>query len=338
VNPFHANRCADDRRHFLVQTVWTFDIDCNILRIDRDGYHTQVPLATARRKLITMDDFEPCQPFVRPDTMSFLIGSHQYSRLVRGGLNYSRMRRRRSLVSALLNDFALQWRHILTSPYNNSTFRRLAIGIIRLITLDFTTREINYPRKGSRSLVRISDILRWQIWYENIVCVVSVSIVMCQHLAHASSLIRSDYFQLKREFTEGTAPPSIYLILSLQEICLCRISHDNKQYTQPLGLLNNTLQFSSCAIELLPQATQQTPQPFLYCLPIEIHDMVLNYVSVGPTERAKIGCTPNIGTIFDWKEIGRDIMRKIDYTDRRDGTPVESHIWFGTWHSGLMYK
>jgi hypothetical protein len=74
-----------------------------------------------------MDDFELCQPVARPDTMSFSTGSHQYSRLVRGGLDYSHVQRSRPLLYTLLNDFAFLWRHVLTSPYNNFTFRRLAI-------------------------------------------------------------------------------------------------------------------------------------------------------------------------------------------------------------------
>jgi hypothetical protein len=73
-------------------------------------------------------------------------------------------------------------------------------------------------------MVRISDIPMWQIWHKNIVRVGPVSIIICQHLAHASSLIRSDYLQSQRESAKRTAAPGIYVILSLQEIYLCRIN------------------------------------------------------------------------------------------------------------------
>jgi hypothetical protein len=73
-------------------------------------------------------------------------------------------------------------------------------------------------------------------------------------------------------------------------------------------------------------------------LPIELHDAILDEVSAEPIERARVGCLLDAGSVFTWRCGNRGIEREVGRRSRTPWTPVESHIWFGSHHSGIAYK
>ncbi|PVI02626.1 hypothetical protein DM02DRAFT_653291 [Periconia macrospinosa] len=111
------------------------------------------------------------------------------------------------------------------------------------------------------------------------------------------------------------------------------------QDTKPKRLFDGTQPPSNEAIDLLLEATQtRPPTTLMHKLPIELQDMILNKVSAGPIESAKVGCMLNTGSVFTWKCGDRDIEREEGRRNRTPWTPVESHIWFGNYSSGIAYK
>lgn len=343
VYPFHGNRRADDFRHVLVDAVWTFDLDNDTLRVQKEKHSARVSLELVRRNPITTLQYESYMPLVIPESSFPAVYPSPSVVLRRQNLDLSHLRRRKALVSRLLNDFTFQWRHVLRGPCNNSTFRRLTYAIIRILALDFTIVETNVPRQGPGGfLVRLQDLPRWNMSTTDIVRVGAVSIAICQHLVHAESVISADFrksmkSKLKADSTHGTDDFRTYLIFSTQEIFLYRISSYVERYTKPERLFEGTSGLNPRAVDLLLEATQQHTSTFP-ALPNELKDMILEKVTAGPLQRAKFGCHLNIGPIFDWKFEGRSIEREEGCRNRTDDTPVESKIWFDDCFSGLAYK
>ncbi|KAF2801023.1 hypothetical protein K505DRAFT_291477 [Melanomma pulvis-pyrius CBS 109.77] len=335
VTPFN------DRRWSHVEAVWTFDLDRDILRLDKRDCNLSVPLSLVRQRSITISDFEPYEP---PPTLAKHTLQSVYSapcwKMRRSGVDPQRLQRRKAFVSRILTDFAFQWRHVLCGRYNNSTFRRLAYAIVRIVTLDFTVEEATLSRQGTGGfLVWIDNLPKWGFASRHIVRVGGTSIIICQHAPHAVTLIRKD-FAKRLLSTPSSADTSLtYLILSVQELILYRINRELERYTEPKRLFDGVHSPSDEAIELLLQATQTSaPTTPLHTLPLELQDAILDKVSVGPIESARVGCLLDVGSVFAWKCGGRNIEREEGRRSRTPWTPVESHIWFGGYPSGIAYK
>jgi hypothetical protein len=256
------------------------------------------------------------------------------------GIDLHHLHRRRVFISRILVDFAFQWRHVLSGRYNNFTFRRLAYAIIQIVTLSFTVEEVTRSRHGTSGfLVWIDNLPEWRFADGHIVRIGGISIVICQHTPHAVTLIQKD-FEKKILLTSGlTDQTSTYLILSVREFILYRISQKRPIYTKPTPLFDGTTPPSDEAIELLLQATQTSaPATPLSKLPTELQDMIIDKVSAGPIESARISCLLNIGSVFVWKCGNRNIEREEGRRCRTPWTPVESHIMFGGHPSGIAYK
>ncbi|KAF1840530.1 uncharacterized protein K460DRAFT_349078 [Cucurbitaria berberidis CBS 394.84] len=332
---------SNDRRWTHVRTVWNFDLDGDILRLDKIDRNLWVPLSLIRQRSITISDFEPYEP---PPTLAKHALQSVYSapcwRMRRKEIDLQRLQRRKTFVSRILADFAFQWRHIICSRYNNSTFRRLAYAIVRIVTLDFTVEEATLSRPGTGGfLVWINNIPEWDFASGHIVRVGGTSIVICQHVPHAITLVRKDY--AKRILsTPGSADKTLtYLILSVRELILYRINSEVERYTESKRLFDGTYPPSEEAIEILLQATQTniltTP---LHKLPIELQDAILDKVSAGPIESARVGCLLDAGSVFTWRSGKRKIEREEGRRCRSSCTPVESQILFGGYPSGIAYK
>jgi hypothetical protein len=335
VTPFN------DRRWSHVGAVWTFDLDGGILRLDKTDRNLWVPLNLVRQRSITLSDFRPYEP---PPTLAEHALQSVYPapcwKMRRKEIDLQRLQRRKAFVSRILADFAFQWRHVLCGHYNNSTFRRLAYAIVRIITLNFTVQEETLSRQGTGGfLVWIDNLPEWDFASGHIVRVGGTSIVLCQHIPHAVTLVRRD-FAKQILCTPGSADKSLtYLILSVRELILYRINSELERYTEPKRLFDGTHPPSDEAIELLLQATQTSaPLAPLRKLPVELQDAILDMVSAGAIEGAKVGCLLDAGSVFTWRCGNRNIEREEGRRSRTPWTPVESHIWFGDFPSGVAYK
>lgn len=230
-------------------------------------------------------------------------------------------RQRKTFVSRVLADFAFQWRHVLCGCYNNSTFRRLAYAIIRITTLDFAVEEATRPRQGTGGfLVWIDNLPEWEPASGHIVRAGGTSIVICQHAPHAVALIRED-FAKQIKSTPGSADKSFtYLILSVRELILYQINSELERYTEPKPLFDGTQPPSDEAIELLLEATQTSaPNSPLCKLPIELQDAILDKVSAGPIESARVSCLLDAGSVFAWRCGNRNVEREEGRRSRRLG-------------------
>ena len=339
VNPFHNVR----RNH--IERRWIFDLNNDILQLDEENRHLQLFLSIIRARPVTMADFKPYTPpkLAEPGSLPFLIPP--YRNLRRKGLDPERLGRRWAFVGRVLRDFAIQWRHILCGRYNNSTFRKFAYAIIRIVTLEFNVVEVTTPRQGSGGfLVWLHNLPEWDPFKGDIVSVSKTSIVLSRHITHAIATMRKDFAKTALSARPQIASTSsneyrTYLILTVREVILYRISYDSEIYTKPERLFDGYGPPSEEALQLLLEATcGGFTRTLTKQLPIELQDLILDNVSAGPIERARVGCILECGSIFTWKYGGRNIEREEGCRSRTQSTPVESHIWFDGHSSGLAYK
>lgn len=334
VTPFN------DRRWSHVGAVWTFDLDRDILYLDKSDRKFCITLDTIRQRSITIADLEP-RTIASPLREALQIPySAPYWRMRRKNVNHSCLQRRKSFITRILSDFAFQWRHVLSGDYNNFTFRRLAYAIIKIFALDFGVREVTLTRPGLGGfLVWTNNLPEWDYPSSHIIRFGDTSVVLCQHAQHAVSLIAEDHVKRSRIYPNPTTESFTYLILSVREVVLCRRDKEGPRYTEPYRLLDGKEPPSDEAIELLLHAIQPSCRvPALHKMPIELQDAILAGVSAGPIERARMGCLLDAGSNFGWSCGGRTVEREIGRRFRGAGTPVESHIQVDGHDTGVAYK
>ncbi|KAI1174447.1 hypothetical protein F4777DRAFT_385053 [Nemania sp. FL0916] len=335
--PFH------DRRRSLIQTVWVFDLDLDILRFDKEDCHRQLPLSVIRSRAATLADFHPYAPPRLPEPGSQTSISPPYRKLRRRGLDAERIERRRAFVGRILADFAFQWRHILCSRYNDSTFRKFASAIIKIATLDFNVVEVTTSRHGIGGfIIWLHNLPGWDAFKERVIPIsgTSTSVVMSRHIPHAIAMIRDHFAKTWNSGPDGCWEYRSYLILTVREVILYQINSDSPEiYTEPKRLFNGYDPPCQEAIQLLLEATYSgCDTTLIHQSPVELQDLILDNVSMGPIERARVGCILECGSRFAWRDKNRDIKREEVFRNREPWTPVESHIWFGDRSSGLAYK
>ncbi|KAI0157207.1 hypothetical protein GGR57DRAFT_461240 [Xylariaceae sp. FL1272] len=329
VDPFH------DRRGAHIQTVWIFDLDNDILRLDKKNYRLQLPLYVLRSRAATIADFHSYAPpwLAEPRSQPFLLPP--YWKLRCGVLDLDRIERRRPLFGRILADFAFEWRHMLCSRYNDSTFRKFASAIIKIATLDFNVVEVDVTRQDPRDfLVLINNLPEWDPFKERIIPLSGISVVLSRNMPHAITMLKNDWAKRPSRW----APDSrYYLILTVREVILCRINRDSAIYTKPERLFNGYDPPSEEAMQMLLEATYVSfSKTAIHLLPVELQDHILDNVSAWPVERARVSCILGIGSIFRWRWKNRDIKSAELF---RYSSPLpESHICFGNQLSGVAYR
>ena len=332
-----------DHRECLVSALWIIDLDNDTLQLRKKKQNRRIPLSMLREGcvFITQMDLFDLSPLPK-DTLNRdplkPTWEPQFVAKVR----------QTAFLRRVLEDFSHQWRHVLRSRYNDSTFRRLARAILRLVTLDFRVEEVTSSRAGiPRPMVWLNDIPVWEPFLDRIIHFGRVSIVLCQHLNHATAAIQKDLGQRRMRYHSRPSPekPSdsvTYIVLSVRDVFLCRASLKGKHaplYTKPEALLNGIEPPSKRALEfLLMVAPSESLVSPVHNFPVEVQDMILREVSVGPVEAARIGCLFALGSAFRWESAGGVITRQEVLTTRTADCPIESHIWFDGYHSGLAYK
>jgi hypothetical protein len=120
---------------------------------------------------------------------------------------------------------------------------------------------------------------------------------------------------------------------------LFQIGSESERCLEPERLFDPPSSPSDAAIELLLAATQgRTYTSRLHQLAGELQDIILDHVSIGPIERARVGC------LFECRatvcvEVRLSEHRKEEGSRHRtEWTPVELHVCFGKVFSGRAYK
>jgi hypothetical protein len=166
--------------------------------------------------------------------------------------------------------------------------------------------------------------------------------VICQHISDAITLIRANFAEQELVALETGSPiPEegfAYLIFSGRTILLYQISGVSEGHTEAEYLFGENFIPSYEAVDLLLEATQvDVPSPYIP-LPLELQDMILDYVSERTIEGAQIGCKLDIGSTFTWTCGNRKIEREEVRRHRSFSSPAQSCIWFGKYFGGVAYK
>ncbi|KAF2835300.1 hypothetical protein M501DRAFT_462415 [Patellaria atrata CBS 101060] len=258
--------------------------------------------------------------------------------------------RTRAFTHRLLRDFHYQWRHIFRNRYNSVTLRVLARAIIRLSTLDFEVHE-NTGGLGPRGVhVWITQLPAWKPFEADVVRVGNVCVVLYQAIQEGLSIVQQHVSSQKFSNTESPSTTDSgetqahYMILSIRHIMLCYATGpDLFQHTAPEPLFNGDYGIgppSDLALDYLTWATASARPSILTplrSLPIEVQDIILNYISVGTVVAAKVGCLLGLGSLFLWKDGPLKVALQERYLIRHSGSSVESEVWFGEHRSGIVY-
>lgn len=322
-----------DRREALFETVWTFELDEDILVYTKKNRSGHVPLSALRQRQVTFADFVAREPPTAPilDVQEVFVPPYWEPTL-------QVQERNKTFTRRVLDDFDFQWRHVLRSRYNDLTFRKLVCGVVRILRLDFRVVEFTKSRPVLGGyLVGVLDLPEWEPLPMQTVRLGRVWLTASQNPAASIPLIRE---HLETRQDKGLVrADSVYLILSLRHVILCRGNRDRLEWTRPEPFLNGTSSYSDRALDLLLWAVSpDPPRTSLHQLPVEIQDRILRHVSQGPIEAARVGCALGLGSLFLWKDGEMRIDLERVQTGRNPFSPVESQIWFDDHMSGISYK
>lgn len=335
INPF------GDARQSQYRSLWIFDTQKDLLHHINRSHRSQMPLSLLRVRLVSMADMELLGgPVPTPLTMEteLDLGASYWKP------SFEIDERLRAFGHRLLRDFDHQWRHILRNNYNSTTLRVFANAIIRISTLDFEIKE-NTGGHGPRGVhVWITQLPSWEPLKTEIARIGNVYIVLCQEIQEGLSTAKRHLSSLDLKTVDAAKSAANYMVLSVKHIMLCRASSPTSLVnTAPEPLFNGRYcseSPSDLALDYLIWATAST-RPLivtpLQSLPVEVQDMVLNYVSVGTVDAAKVGCLLGIGTPFLWRDDSLRITLEERHVIRPSGSSVESQVWFSEHKSGVVY-
>lgn len=328
VNPF------GDHRGCVFDTVWTFDLDNDVLFLRKRHQFCSISLELGRKRLLVLDDFERLSS---PRQSSFeeqsLPGPYWEPKL-------DPLPRMRSFVGKILSDFAYTWRHILRRPMNTITFMKLAYATIWISTLDFTVLErTGFEHVSSRGpYVDVVDLPSWESPKATLIQVGSSCFALAQDTQEGLEMIQR---HMTSHLEDSTTNLRTYAILTLQYIVLCKAQGSELTWTRSETLFSdgNT---SDTAIDMILWATNTAndePHPSaINSLPIETQNRVLYHATTSHFTSAKLGCELGVGSPFSWVDDGLQIRLQEVKRHRMESSPVESQIYFAGTMSGVSYK
>ncbi|KAH7308783.1 hypothetical protein BKA65DRAFT_576314 [Rhexocercosporidium sp. MPI-PUGE-AT-0058] len=335
-----------DRRQNL-RFVCTFNLDQDVLSYSDESGHIQLPLARVRKigsDPLQRTEFSPFEiPYPpRLDLTEFPPPYQKpLTRIPKSRLDF---------CSRVLSDFADQWRHILRSSYAESTFRRLANAVVRIATCDFRVDEISKRQHISfrGPYVTVLDVPSWEPYERNLFGISDTTVVLHQDLQTALEIAKDEAESNKVMNPSSRNEQRTYLLLSVRHMMVCHVgSIGTFSYTAPTTLMDGLNLPSPSAINPLLQALSPSlppPHTPAHNLPLEIQDRMLEHISDGPVEAARLGCILNLGSPFtwmravDWPRRGGPVELFTSPSHRTELSPVESKICFGDALSGVSYR
>ncbi|KAF5253560.1 hypothetical protein FANTH_1632 [Fusarium anthophilum] len=308
-NPF------GDTRGWAFNSVWTFDLNKDVLFLTKHDRLCSAPLSLARDRLLTLDDFE--RPKCNP--------------------------RKKAFLGCILRDFGHTWRHILRREANNVTFMKLAYAVIWILNLDFTIVErTGFDHVAGRGgpYVGVADLPRWDAPDETVVRVGTCWFVLARDIPKGIEMIR-EHMETPAAMTDSATTVTPYAILTLKQIVCCKV-HDGELALTRREPLFSDFAPSDSAVNLILWASdldRAEPKPCrLNYLPVEIQDRVLRQASTSSVAAAKLGIELALGPPFSWTEGRRKIRLEEALRHRTEASPVESQIFLNGVMSGLSYK
>ena len=337
-------------RH-AAMTAYTFDLKKDILFLSDASQNQQLPLNFFRNHdCPTLADFAPVEvpspPELNPSAFPLSCWNPKFPV----------SERKLAFIKRIFSDFNFQWRHVLRNTYADTTFGKLASAILHIAVLDFNVAEVtgrvDLHVNGRGPYIRNVQLPSWKPCEKHIILGRTI-VILDQDLENALALtkqhMREELESMRTGPKKSEDRPNIYLLLSVRHVILCRVDRcGNLSYCAPMPFLNGVDTLNSAATTLILQALTfafpPAPHTKIHDLPIEIQDRILEGVSEGPIEAARLGCVLGLGSPFTWmrsKDLSRrqgPIERHMCFTSRHDASPVESGIYFGKTFSGVAYK
>ncbi|KAH7171266.1 hypothetical protein EDB81DRAFT_638173 [Dactylonectria macrodidyma] len=330
VNPF------GDSRGGAFESVWTFDLDKDVLLLTKKDRFCSTPLERARERLLNLDDFELQTPprLPLPDEKT-LPGPYW-------DLKMDPPPREKSFLGQILRDFVHAWRHVLRRQMNTTTFMRLAYATIWISTMDFDILErtgFEHISSG-RPYVWLLNLPNWETPDDTLVQAGASWFVLTQDTKEGLEIVRR---HMKSDLLLGksTNNTATYVILTLRQVTLCKANGSQLMWTRSETLFDGG-SASDSAIDMILWATKTTttePQPSrIHFLPTEIQNKILCHATTSFVASAKLGCELDLGTPFSWLDRGVKISVEGCKRHRGGSSPAESLIVFNGTMSGLSYK
>jgi hypothetical protein len=219
---------------------------------------------------------------------------------------------------------------------------------------DFQVQEISTSQHISfrNYYVSVLDLPSWEPCESHILRLEGTTIVLDQNLWFALKIAKNDA-RPPRDTNDradsSNTPQNTYLLLSVRHMMVCHVdSTGNFTCTAPTVLLDGLSTPASDTIHLrlqaLAPASRPPPRTPVHHLPLEMQDRILEQVSKGPIEAARLGCLLDLGSPFMWLR-SRDPPRRegileliISPIHRNEFSPIESKICFGDVFIGVSYR
>ncbi|RSL74408.1 hypothetical protein CEP53_000241 [Fusarium sp. AF-6] len=171
VNPF------GDRRGGAFSTVWTFDLEKDVLFLENKDQLSVAPLEIGRQRPLTLDDFKLLDLPQQPLEQTILPGPYWEP-------EFDQVPREKSFLGRALRGFAFTWRHVLRRQMNTTTFMKLAYATVWISTMDFTILErtgFEYITEGG-PYVKVVDLQSWETPKATVVKAGSTWFVLAQDI------------------------------------------------------------------------------------------------------------------------------------------------------------
>ncbi|KAF5622073.1 uncharacterized protein FTJAE_11040 [Fusarium tjaetaba] len=330
VNPF------GDARGRAFNSVWTFDLDKDVLILTKHDRLCSAPLSVARDRLLTLDDFEILKSPTEAITEEALVSAPYLD------LQPKSDPRTKAFLGRILRDFGQTWRHLLRRVMNDITFMKLAYAVVWISTMDFTVVErmgFDHVAGCGGPYVRVTDLPQWDAPDKNVAQVGSSWFVLVRDIPEGLAMTQ-EHMKSHAVLADATTGTARYAILTLRQIVCCKVHNGEVIYTQPESLFSETPP-SDFAIDLIHWASDLRAEPApsrLRYLPIEIQDRILGHATKSSVAAAKLGVELALGSPFPWTEQGRKIKLEEVRRHRTEASPVESQIFLDGVMSGLSYK
>ncbi|KAF7551903.1 hypothetical protein G7046_g7581 [Stylonectria norvegica] len=328
VNPF------GDSREFAIDSVWTFDLERDLLILGKPDGVRSASLSLARKRKLTLSDFNLSPPPQSPPSDAQVFPEPYWDPELRV------KPRQKSYLGRLLRDFAHTWRHILRSRYNDITFRKLAYATARIASMNFDVVErADFGDMKGDMYVWIDDLPSWDSPDTNLIDAGKTWFALSQDTWEGLDRIRNHLKERDAQNIRVPVSDEIFVILTLRHIVLCKSHKGRLEWTQPEVLFDGEHIPSDCAIDMLLWATDtEVISNSLSSLPVEIQDRILYFVSLSSVAPAKMGCEIGLGSSYTWFDKDEAIELEVCKRRRKASTPTESQICFDGILSGLSYK
>ena len=322
--------------------VWTIDFDQDRIFLDRNDVHLvhYFRLPYGLTELCT-EDFVPYKPIDLPLWTPKQL-SLSWTPICPDVVPLQLF----DLVYRLVSDYHNSWRTYGYSINSSSGLQKLGFGILSCFTLNFRARIDREHWTQYRSAP--SNLLRWRTWPTPpiipTILLGDTIIILSLDLQNAARLVQDHYMQV--DCNHPTEADKTYVVTSLHAIQIFMKSETKFVATHILPFLPEHGPPSQHAVVSLLNAIHGPWYPLatrIHKLPVELHDLILSYVTDCDIDRAVYAALLGIGVPFSWTvTCGKEKLplRLVGKNNSRFHELLRPQRWlvFFDDYLGLMYQ